>query len=82
MPTSLLLGEHRIQYRNKPVLKFAVVVVRHDKISDTIHAASTEVCAIKRKVGQICLSETFNKVFLDAAGGGDEARDMSMLDEV
>jgi len=82
LATSLLFREHRIQYWHEPVLELAVVVVRHDKISDTIHAASTQVCAIEREVGEVRLSETFDKVLLDAAGGGNDARDMSMLHEV
>ena len=82
LATSFLLREHRIQYWREPVLELAVVVIRNDKISDTIHAASTKVGAIKREVGEISLPETFDKVLLDAAGGGNNARDMSMLYKV
>ena len=82
LTTGLLLLEHCIQYWRKPVFELAVVVVRYNKISDTIHAASTEVGAIEREVGEIGLPETFDKVFLDAAGGGHDTCDMSVLHEV
>ena len=82
MATRLLFREHRIQYWREPVLELAVVVVRNDKIPDTIHATSAEVGAIEREVGEIRLPETFDKVLLDAAGGGNDAGDVSMLYEV
>lgn len=34
------------------------------------------------KVGEVGLSETFDEVFFDAAGGGDEAGDVFVFDEV
>ena len=82
MATGLLLLEHRIQYWREPVLELAVVVVRYDEISDTIHTTSTEVCSIEREVGEIRFPETLDKVLLDAARGGNDACNMSMLHEV
>ena len=80
--TGLLLRKHRVQYRHQPVLKFAVIIVRHDEVADTIHAASAQVGAIKGKVSEISFAEAFDKVFLDAAGGGDDARDLLVLHQV
>jgi hypothetical protein len=80
--TSRLLRKHRVQYRGQPVLEFAVVVVRHDEVADTVHAASAQVRAIKGEVGEIGFAKAFDKVLLDAAGGGDDARDVLVLHEV
>jgi hypothetical protein len=82
LATSLLLREHRIQYWCEPVLELAVVVVRYDKISDTIHTTSTEVCAIEREVGEVRLPETFDKILLDTARGSNDACDVPMLHKV
>jgi hypothetical protein len=80
--TGLLLFKHRVQYRRQPVLEFAVVVVRHDEVADTIHAPSAQVRAVEGKVGEIGFAKALDKVLLDAAGGGDDARDVLVLHEV
>ena len=81
-PTGLLLCKHRVQYGCQPVLEFAVVIVRHDEVSNTVHAASAQVCAVEGEISEIGFAETFDEVLLDAAGGGDEARDVLVLHEV
>lgn len=81
-PTGLLLCKHRVQYGCQPVLEFAVVVVRHDEVANPIHAASAQVCAVEGEISEIGFAEAFDEVLLDAAGGGDEARDVLVLHEV
>ncbi len=80
--SSLLLFEHRVQYWRQPVLEFAVVVVRYDEVADTIHAASAQVGSVEVEVSEICFAETFDKVLLDAASGGDDACYVPVLHEV
>lgn len=80
--TSRLLRKHRVQYRRQPVLEFAVVVIRHDEVTNTIHTTSAQVRAIKEEIGEIGFAKAFDKVLLDAAGGGDDAGDVLVLHEV
>src|SRR5579863_9466146 len=72
----LLFLKHRVQYWGQPVFEFAVVVVRHDEVTDTIHAASPQVSAIEGEVSEIGFSEALDKVLLDAARDGNDASDV------
>jgi hypothetical protein len=78
----LLLRKHRIQYWGQPVFEFAVVIVWHDEATDTIHVASPQVSAVKIEVSEIHASKALDEVLLDAAGSGNDARDVLVLHEV
>ena len=78
----LLFGKHLVQYGHEPIFEFAVVVVGDDEVADAIHASATEICAIEIKVGEVGLSQAFDKVLFNAASRSDEGSDMLVLDKV
>lgn len=82
LASSLLLRKHRIQYRRQPVLEFAVIVIRHDEVANTIHAASTQVRTIEEEVTEIRRGKTLDEVLLDATSGCNDARDVLVLHKV
>ena len=81
-PCFVLFRQHSVQQRHEPVLKFAVVLVRYDEISDTIHAFSSQIGTIQPKVGQIGVTETFDEILLDPACGGDNGSNMLVFHEM
>ena len=82
LASRLLLLEHLVQDRDQPVLELAVVVVGDDEVADAVHASATEICAIEIKVGEVGLSQAFDKVLFNAASRSDEGSDMLVLDKV
>lgn len=81
-PRRLLLGEHRVEDRHHPVLEGAVVGVGHDEIADAVEALGAQRGAGGVEGGEVGRAEALDQVFFDAAGGGDDGRDVPVLDEV
>jgi hypothetical protein len=81
---SLLLLHHPVQDRQHPILKRAIVRVRHNEIPNPIHALAPQLppLFLEPLRGEVGLPEALDKVFFDAAGGGDEAGDEGVFDEV
>lgn len=46
----VLLPQCRVENWGNPVLKLAIVIVRDDKIADSVHSFPPQVCAIEVKV--------------------------------
>lgn len=78
----LLLGEHRVEDRHHPVLEGAVVGVGHDEVADAVEALGAQGGAGGVEGGEVGRPEAFDQVFFDAAGRGDDGRDVPVLDEV
>ena len=78
----LLLFQHLVQNGHYPVLEGAIVAVRHHQVTNTIHALGPKSGARRREGTQIGGRQAFDKVFLDAAGRGDNGRHMLVLDQV
>ena len=79
---SLLLLEHLVENGHDPVLEGAVVAVGDHEVADAVHALFAQVGARRGEGAQVGGGETLDKVFLNAAGRGDNGRDMFMLDQV
>ena len=77
-----LLRKHGVEDGHEPVLELAVVIVGDDEVPDAVHAALAEVRAVEVEVCEVGRAEALDEVLLDAAGGGDEAGDVFVLDEV
>ena len=78
----LLLLEHGVEDGHDPVLKGAVVLVGHDEVADAVEALEAEALAVGAEGGHVGVAEALDKVLLDAAGGGDDGRDVLVLDQV
>jgi len=61
LATCLLLHKHRIQYWGQPVFKFAIVIVWHNEVTNTIHAAPLQVSTIKIEVSKIYASKALDE---------------------
>jgi hypothetical protein len=75
---------HLIEEGHDPVLKLAIVVVRDEQVSDPVQPPPPQSCAVVVELApgsEEGRTETLDQVFLDAACGGDEARDVVVLDE-
>ncbi len=81
-PAPGLFLKHFIKDGYNPVLKLAVVGVGDDEISYTIHTARSQTGPGGGELSKVGVSETFDEVFFDSAGGGDDGGDVVMLNEI
>ena len=72
---------HLCDQGSHPVLKLAIVVVRHEQISDSVDSIFTKVLTPQLKITHIGWLEAFNYVLLDAPRGRHNAIYQFMLDE-
>lgn len=63
----------------QPVFELAAVVIRHDGVTNTIHATFPQVSTVKVEVGKMPASKVLDEVLLDTASNGNEARDALVL---
>ena len=82
LTSRLLLRQHCIENRHQPILELAIIVVRHNEISNPVQTSPTEVCAVKVPVSKVCLAEAFYKVFFNPACSRHNCRDMSVLHQI
>lgn len=81
-PAGLLLLEHLVEDGDDPVLKGAIVGVGNDEVPDAVEALLAQVGARGAKGRHVRVAEALDQVLLDAAGRGDDGRDVLVLNEV
>jgi hypothetical protein len=62
--------------------RICIVIVRHDEVTGTIHAASPQISTVRVEFSEIRASKALDEVLLDSASGGNEARDVLVLHKV
>lgn len=77
-----LLREHGVENGHDPILEGAVVAVGHDEVADAIQALFPQGSAVSAEGGEESGCEALDQVLFDAAGRGDDGRDVAVLDEV
>lgn len=75
----LLLLKHLVEDGHHPILKGAVVGVRHNEVADPVQALFAERSAVGAEGAHVCLAKALDEVFLYAASGGDDTRDVFVL---
>lgn len=67
----LLLVMHAVQDWHQPVLKETIVVVRSQQVAYSVEAPGTQISPRQSKVSQVCGSEAFDDVLLNASSSSD-----------
>mmetsp|Transcript_57537 Transcript_57537/g.135396 ORF Transcript_57537/g.135396 Transcript_57537/m.135396 type:complete len:202 (+) Transcript_57537:509-1114(+) len=81
-PLSVLFLAHFFQYRHQPLLKLAVIVVWHKQVANSVQSLRSESVPFECEVAVESWGHALDKVFLDAARGGDDAVHHFVLCEV
>lgn len=77
-----MFGEEGVEDGDDPVFEEAVVGVWDDEVADAVHAFLAQVGAVGGEAAEVGGAETFDEVFFDAAGRGDDGGDVFVFDEV
>ncbi len=70
-----MLLKHGVQNRGQPALERDIVLVRHNKVADSVHALGAEVRTTCRELAHVCRHHALDEVLLDAARRGDDRVD-------
>lgn len=78
----LLLFEHLVEDGHYPVLKLTIVGIGDDEVAYAVEALASQTGALELEAAHEGRGQALDEVLLDATGGGDDGRDVAVLDEV